>query len=75
MKVDLSEISTEQPDLALHVRTKHPTEAHWASSERKFGCGGRKMGIEGKSTTQAKSKHKMAVLKTYQRKLAMVLDF
>ncbi len=35
-KIDLSEISTEQPGFALNVRTIHPNEAHLASSGRKI---------------------------------------
>ena len=61
--------------MAFTVRTIHPNETHRASSERKFGCAGRKREIKGKSQRQENSEHTIAIFKTKQRKLAMVLDF
>ena len=49
--------------MAFTVRTIHPNETHRASSERKFGCAGRKRGIKGKSQRQENSEHTIAIFK------------
>ena len=59
--------------MAFTVRTIHPNETHRASSERKFGCAGRKREIKGKSNTQENSEHTIAIFKLSKESLAMNL--
>ena len=56
--------------MAFTVHTTHPNEAHWASSERKIGCAGRKRGIKGKSQRQENSEHTIAIFKPSKESLA-----
>ena len=58
------------PVLRVRCVPNHPKEAHWASSERKFGCAGRKRGIKGKSQRQENSEHTIAIFKPSKESLA-----